>query len=451
MMNFKKAIPRRTFLRGAGVTLALPLLDAMVPAFAPRANAAANPAIRMGFVYVPNGIVMDHWAPAAEGPLQMTPTLEPLTPFRDSLLVLSQLDQSAANSVPGETGGVHTRPCGAYLTGAHPVPSNGADVRAGISVDQVAARELGKQTQIASLELALDPVLAAGICEGDYACAYLNTISWRSPTTPMPMEDKPRVVFERLFGDVETTGATARLARIRENRSLLDSIAGAVARLQTNVGPADRSKLSEYLDAVRDVERRVQLAEEQSSRELPTLERPDGSIPASYEAYAKLMFDLQVLAFRTDMTRVTTFALAKERSGRSYPEIGVPEGHHGMSHHRNLPHNLSQLVKINTFHIRLFAYYLDRLRSTPDGDGSLLDHVVVLYGGGISDGNLHLNLNLPALLAGGAGGKIKGGRHIRYSQGTEISNLYLTMLDIVGAPVDKIGDFSSGKLEGISI
>ena len=381
----------------------------------------------------------------------MTPILEPLTPFRDHLLVLSQLDQKAAIPVPGEGGGVHTRPSGAYLTGVHPKPSNGADIQAGISVDQVAAKEIGKHTQLASLELALEPVLAAGICEGDYTCAYLNTLSWRAPTTPMPMEDRPRAVFERLFGDADTTDAAARLARIKKNRSLLDSFAEATARLQGEMGPADRSKLTEYLDAVRDVERRVQLAEEQSSRELPTLERPSGSIPASYEEYAKLMFDLQVLAFQTDMTRITTFALAKERSSRGYPEIGVSEGHHGLSHHRNLAENIVQLVKLNTFHIKLFAYYLDRLRSTPDGDGSLLDHVMILYGGCISNGNLHTNEDLPALLVGGGGGKLKSGRHIRYSQGTQISDLYITMLDILGIPVEKFGNHSTGKLGGLSV
>jgi hypothetical protein len=451
MMVFKKAIPRRTFLRGVGATLALPLLDGMVPAFAAPFDTAARPAIRMGFVYVPNGIVMNKWLPAAEGAgFELTPILRPLAPFRDHMLVLSGLDQKSANALPGEAGAFHTRAMAAYLTGVHPKQTEGPDIAAGVSVDQLAAKELGKHTQLASLELCLDPVEAAGVCEPQFTCAYMNTISWRTPTTPMPMEDHPRVVFERLFGDSETTDPEARLARIQENRSLLDSVAEGVARFVKKLDPGDRAKLSEYLDAIRDVERRIQLAESQSSRELPTLERPAGGFPASFEDYAKLMFDLQVLAFQTDMTRVITFMIAHDRSSRSYPEIGIPDAHHALSHHRGDPASIVKLEQLNTYHVKLFAYYLERLRSTRDGDGSLLDHSMIVYGAGIADGNLHTEDNLPTLLLGGGAGQIKSGRHIRYPKGTPMANLHLRMLDILGVPVDKLGD-STGKLDPLSV
>jgi uncharacterized protein DUF1552 len=451
MMIFKKAIPRRTFLRGLGATLALPLLDGMVPAFGSSKDTAAKPAMRMGFVYVPNGIIESKWKPATEGAgFKMTPIMEPLAPFQDRLLVLSGLDQKLANPQAGEGGAFHSRASATFLTGVHPKPTEGADIHAGVSVDQIAAKEMGKQTQVASLELCLDPVEAAGVCEPGYTCAYMNTICWRTPTTPMPMEDHPRVVFERLFGDSETTDRAARLARIEENRSLLDFVSQDVARLLKGLGPADRGKVTEFLDAVRDVERRIQLAEEQASRELPTLERPAGGFPASFEDYAKLMFDLQVLAYQTDLTRVITFMLAHERSGRSYREIGVPDAHHPLSHHRNDPVSIAKLVKVNTFHVKLFAYYIEKLRSTPDGDGTLLDHAMIVYGSGINDGNLHTHEDLPILLVGGGAGKIKGGRHLRYPQGTPMTNLYLSMLDMAGIPLDNLGD-SSGKLELLSI
>jgi len=450
MMVFQKAIPRRTFLKGVGATVALPLLDAMVPAFAATADPAAPAGLRMGFVYVPNGIVMDKWTPSKEGVgFEMTPILEALTPFRDRLLVLSGLDSRQANGWPGEGGAYHSRASAAYLTGVHPKPTSGLDVHVGPSVDQIAAQKFSKQTQVASLELALDPVLAAGTCEGG-TCAYTETLCWRTATTPMPMEDKPRVVFERLFGDSDTTDRAARLALIRENRTILDSVMQKVASLQARLGPRDRAKLTEYLDAVRDVERRIQLAEEQSARELPTLERPAGGHPASFEEYAKLMFDLQLLAYQTDLTRVITFAFAHERSPRAYRELGVPDSHHPLSHHRNDPTSIAKLIKVNSFHVRLFAHYLEKLRTTPDGDGSLLDHMVIVYGSGMSDGNLHTNENLPILLVGGGAGKIKGGRHIRYPVGTPLTNLYLTLLDMAGVAVDQLGD-STGKLELLSI
>ena len=446
MMIFKKAIPRRTFLRGVSATLALPLLDGMIPAVARAAGTAAKPVIRTGFVYVPNGINMSKWTPATEGAgFEMTPILEPLASFRDRLLVLTGLDQNQATALPGEGGAFHTRTTVAWLTGVHPKATKGVDILAGVSVDQLAAKELGKETQLASLEMALDASASAGVCEGEYTCAYANTLSWRTPTTPLPMENKPRAVFERLFGDSDTTDATARLARIRENHSILDSLTREVGRLQTRLHAKDRAKLAEYLDAIRDIERRIQIAEQQSTLELPTLERPD-AVPASFEEYAKLMFDLQVLALQTDMTRVVTFRMGRESSGRTFGEIGVSESHHSVSHHRGDPRQMEKGAKIDAYHIKLFSYLLDKLRSTPDGDGTLLDHVMLLYGAGMSDGNMHTNQSLPVLLAGGAAGKLKGGRHIVYPKATPMTNLFLSMLDTMGIHIDKLGD-STGKLE----
>jgi hypothetical protein len=451
MMIFKKAIPRRTFLRGAGAALALPLLDAMVPAMAAPTDTASKSPLRMGFVYVPNGIVMRKWTPIIEGVnWETTPILEPLTPFRDRMLVLSGLDNLTSMAQPGEGGAHHTRASATFLTGVHPKATDGIDIRAGVSVDQIAAREMGKQTQMASLELALDPVFGAGVCEPSFTCAYLNTISWRTPTTPMPMEDKPRVLFERLFGDSDSTDRAARLTRIQEKRSILDDLNQTVAGMTASLAPADRAKVSEYLDAVRDVERRIQLAEEQSSRELPTIDRPAGGYPASYEQYAKLMIDLQVLAYQTDLTRVITFMLAHEKSDRSYREIGIPDAHHPLSHHRGDPASIEKLIRLNTYHVKMFAYYMEKLRSTRDGNGSLLDNIMMVYGCGIADGNLHTNEDLGILLMGGGGGKIKTGRHVRYPKGTPLTNLYLRMLEITGTPMDKLGD-STGKLNMLSV
>jgi hypothetical protein len=445
MMVFKKSIPRRLFLRGVGTALALPFLDAMTPAFA----GATTPARRLGVVYVPNGIMPDRWAPAVEGAnFALTPILEPLASFRDQILVLSGLDQKNANARPGEGGAFHSRACATFLTGVHPKPTEGNDMAAGISVDQIAARALGKQTQLSSLEMALDPPETAGACEPQYTCTYMNTLCWRSPTTPLPMENQPRAVFERLFGDSQTTNPAERLARIRQERSLLDAMVEEVAGFKKDLGSGDRAKLAEYLDSIRDVERRIQIAEVQSARELPQLDRPAG-IPASFSAYAKLMFDLQVLAYQTDLTRVTSFMIAHERSVRTYSEIGVPDSHHPFSHHRGDPKSIEKVVEINTFHVKLFAYLLEKLKSTPDGDGSLLDHSVLLYGSGLSDGNLHTAENLPVLVAGGGLG-VKGGRHIRYPAGTPMSNLYLTMLDKLGTRVDNLGD-STGELGMLSV
>ena len=443
MMITKKAIPRRTVLRGIGASLALPLLDGMVPAFAALRNTPANPVRRLGVVYVPNGMAMRNWTPAAEGTaFELTPILEPLAPFRDRMLVVSGL-----NAVPSNAG-VHASASTRFLTGVTPARTE-SDLQAGVSMDQLVAKALGQDTQLASLELALDARDVSGSCDVGFSCAYTNTIAWRSATTPLPMENNPRAVFERLFGDGGTTDPTARLARIQKERSILDSVTEKVADLQRGLGASDRGKISEYLEAVRDLERRIQKAEEQGARELPEVEQPAG-IPASYEEHAKLMFDLQVLAYQTDLTRVTTFMLGRELSGRTYAQIGVPDSHHPTSHHRNDPELYAKITQINTYHVSLFAYLLEKLRSTPDGDGSLLDHMMLLYGAGMSDSNRHDARNVPILLVGEGAGQLKGGRHIKYPDKTPLTNLHLTVMEKLGVPVESLSD-STGKLDLLSV
>ena len=449
MIVTRKAIPRRTMLRGLGATLALPLLDSMVPAFTPLLKSAARPVSRLGIVYVPMGAVMQNWTPAAEGAgFEMTPILEPLTPFRNRLLVLTGLDNEPAVARLGEPAGGHGRIGGAFLTGVHAKPTEGADFETGVSIDQIAARHLGQHTQLASLELGLEVTGLAGACDVGYSCAYVNTLCWRSPTSPLPMENNPRAVFERLFGDSDTTDPAARLARVVRDRSILDSVTETVGDLQRALGARDRAKLTEYLEAVRDVERRIQKAEAESARELPVVERPTGSILASFEEYAKLMFDLQVLAYQSDLTRVIAFMIGKELSSRTYPEIGVPDQHHPLSHHQSDPQKLEKLTRINAFHMSLFAYYLNRLQSTADGEGSLLDHVMLVYGSGMSNSNLHIPHKLPILVAGGRD-YVAGGRHLRFADGTPLTNLYLTMLNKVGVPVERVGD-STGRFDELS-
>jgi hypothetical protein len=445
MIITRKAIPRRTVLKGLGATLALPMLDAMVPAFARAQSAALKSPNRISTVYLPNGVMMDKWTPATEGAgFKLMPIMEPLAPFRDRMLVVSGLAHNSGRAQAGENTGDHARAGATYLSGVHPKKTEGADTEAGISMDQIAAKELGKKTQFASLELCVDTPELLGQCEAGYSCAYMNSICWRTPTTPMPMEDRPRVVFERLFGDSESTDPAVRLRRIKQDRSILDSVNKKASRLSAELGPSDRGKLTEYLDAIRDIERRIQTAEEQSGRELPTLTRPAG-VPDTFTDHAKLMFDMQVLAFQTDLTRVITFMMGREFGGRTYREIGIPEGYHALTHHMYNPAKIAKVIQIQTYHAKHFAYYLDKLRNTPDGDGSLLDHMTVLYGGGISDGNSHLHDNLPVVLVGGASGQMKGGRHIRYAKDTPMTNLLLTMLDTVGVHQDKLGD-STGRL-----
>jgi len=444
----KKAISRRTVLRGLGVGVSLPLLDAMVPALTAFQKTAAKPVNRFGAVYVPNGMVMPHWTPASEGSaFEFTPILKPLEPFRDRLLVLSGLNSTP----PAKQGavGVHARASTRFLTDVPPKVTNGADLEAGISMDQIAARELGRRTQLASLELGLESTESGASCDNGFNCVYTSTISWRGATTPLPTEHNPREVFERLFGDTTSTDPATRLARIQQERSILDSVSQRIGRLGQRVGSGDRAKLDEYFEAIRDIERRIQNAEQESATELPVVDQPAG-IPATFEEHAKLMYDLYALAFQCDLTRVITFMIAHEFSGRTYPQIGVPDAHHPISHHQNDPARLAKLVKINTYHMTLFASFLEKLRSTPDGDGSLLDHAMIVYGAGMSDSNAHDPRNLPILLAGGGAGRLKGGGHVRFPKDTPLANLHVTLLDKLGVQVEKLGD-SAGELPQLSI
>jgi hypothetical protein len=443
MVVFKKAIPRRTFVRGMGATLALPVLDAMTPAFA----AASKPPIRMAFMQVPNGIfnLRNEWTPRSVGAeWEMTQTLAPLAAFKDRMVVISGLDNQQAAGLTGEVGGDHPRACTAWLTGTHAKMTSGADLRAGTSADQIAAREFGKYTQLASLEIGMETPEVVGACESAYGCAYYNTISWRNETTPLPMENRPRAVFERLFGEAGAD-PKARLALRQEDRSILDAINSEVKRLRVKVGGTDRGKIDQYLEAVRDVERRMQLAEKQGDPELP-IGSPVGA-PEVFSDYFKLMADLMVLAWQTDMTRVITFQMGHEMSGRAYPELGFGDAHHPCTHHQGDAEKQLKTTKINIFHTTMLSYYLGRLRATQDGDGSLLDHSMILYGAGLSDANLHLYTDLSLLLVAGGVAGIKGGRHIRYANRTPMANLLLTMLDKADVPyLDKLGD-STGRLE----
>jgi hypothetical protein len=445
MVITKKALRRRTVLRGLGTTLALPLLDAMVPALA-RAQARAKPPTRLSIVYLPNGIMMDKWTPDAEGTgFALKPILEPLAPFKDRMLMISGLSHNEGGRArQGENTGDHARAGASYLSGVHPKKTEGADTQAAVSMDQIAARQIGSENQLASLELCMDTPELLGQCEAGYSCAYMNSICWRTPTTPMPMENRPRVVFERLFGDSESTDPAVRLRRVKQDRSILDSVSKKANRLKAELGATDKLKVTEYLDAIRDVEHRIQTVEAQVDRKLPKLERPAG-VPDTFSEHAKMMFDLQVLAYQTDLTRVITFMIGREFGGRTYPEIGIPEGYHALTHHQYNPEKIAKVIQIQTYHAKHFAYYLEKLRSTPDGDGSLLDHMVLLYGGALSDGNTHLHDNLPTMLVGGASGQLKGGRHLRYAKDTPMTNLLLSMLDMVGARQDKLGD-STGRL-----
>ena len=438
MIITRKAISRRTVLRGLGTTLALPLLDSMAPALTAASKTAAGTTNRLGIVYVPNGIVMEQWTPAvteAGAGFELTPTLKPLARFRERMTVVTGLSNKGPDFAH-ETGST------SFLTGVSPKRTQGADLQAGVSMDQLVARALGEHTQLASLELALESGDEVGTCGAGYTCAYTNTISWRSATTPLPMEINPRAVFERLLGDVRSTDPAARLARIEQDRSLLDAVTDKIARLRRDLGARDRNKLGEYLDAVRDIERRIQKAESQVDQPLPEMAPPVG-IPATFDEHAKLMFDLQVLAYQADLTRVITFMVSREFSSRTYPEIGVPEAHHPTSHHRNDPEKIAKLARVNAYHTTLLAYYLDRLQATSDGEGSLLDQMTLLYGCGLSDGQRHSSENLPVLLVGG---RLGGGRHLRYPGTTPMSNLHLTLMDSVGVPVDNFGN-STGPLD----
>jgi hypothetical protein len=440
-----KHLQRRTFLKGAGVAIGLPMLDAMIPAMRAATKLAKSPT-RMAVVYVPNGVVMQHWTPATLGAnFEMDGILKPLAPFRDRTLLISGLMDNNGNPL-GDGGGDHARAASSFLTATHPRKTEGADIHVGTSVDQVVAARVGADTRLSSLQLGLDDSRTVGHCDSGYSCAYTNSISWKTPTTPLPPEANPRAVFERLFGSVDPTiDAATRARRERYRRSLLDMTREETRSLAATLGAQDRRKIDEYLDSIRDVEKQIEMAEKNPRKVPDGMEEPAG-IPASYADHAKLLFDLQALAFQSDLTRVTTMVMGREGSVRTYDEIGVPEPHHPLSHHRNAPEKLAKLTKINTYHVELFARFVAKLKSMPEGDGSLLDRSMILYGCGIADSNRHTHEKLPILLMGGANGGVQTGRHIAMKEDTPVANLFLSMMDRMGVEKDQFGD-SSAKLE----
>jgi hypothetical protein len=440
MFITKKHMPRRTFLRGAGATLALPLLDAMVPARTLLANTAAHPSPRLGFVYLPHGAIMDKWTPATEGKgFEFTPILKPLEPFRESLDVVSGLGHRAA-----DTSAVHSLSPTTWLSGVRPKPTQGVDAFAGVTADQIAAAKIGQDTPLPSIEIATeDQSGLIGSCDRDYGCIYMNTLSWRTPTTPMPMEINPRKVFERMFG--QGGSPAERQARTESDRSILDAVTQQLKDLQRSLGRKDVGTVNDYLESVREIERRLQVAsrEQQTSLDLPPA--PVG-IPFNFEEHIRLMYDLMALAYQADLTRVFTYMVAREESNKTYPQVDVHEGHHATSHHQNRPEKIEKLVRIQTYHIGLFADFLRKLNSIQDGDGTLLDHALILYGSNMSNSNVHNHFPLPNLVLGKAAGRHEGGRHLKYPDHTPMTNLVLSMLDKVGVPLDTLGD-STGQLE----
>ncbi len=439
MFLTRKAIPRRTLLQGAQAALALPLLDAMIPAATAWAQTAAKPVPRLGFVFIPMGSDQARWTPpGGQGKLgELSPILKPLQPVKDQVTVITNLRLQSAYP------GTHDTSNSAFLSAASAKHTESSDYYSGTTVDQIAAQQMGRDTQLPSLQIAMDLNPLAGVCNNGYSCVYQNCLSWSSPTTPLPSEAHPRVVFERLFG--EGGNADARRAALRNRASLLDTFTQDIARFKQRVGAADRVRLDQYLESVRNVEREIERAEKAvAENKTPDLERPVG-VPAAFADHAKLMFDLQILAFQADITRVIAFQLTREQSNRTYPEIGVLDPHHPTSHHGNDPVKVAQIAKINTYHVSLFSEFLQRMKATPDGNGSLLDHCVYLYGSGMGNPSLHDHENLPILVAGGAATGLKGGRHIRYEKGTNLANLHLTLLERVGIRLDSFGD-SNGKI-----
>ena len=444
----KKHLSRRTFIRGAGVTMALPFLESMVPAQTPLAKTAANPQIKLGLCFMPHGSVMANFTPAEEGALKLSPILLPLEPFKDQVVVISNLEHAMAGPQgPGDNGGDHTRCPAVYLNGVHPKRTDGADIYAGVTIDQMAAQKIGQDTLLPSLELAIEDYSGlVGSCDVGFSCTYMNTISWRTPTTPMPMEINPRVVFDRMFGD----GATPqqRLQRIERQRSILDAVNDQIRRLQGGLGSVDKNRVVEYMDTVREIERRIQISEKQNSNANLAVPATPSGIPDDYIEHTKLMFDLMAIAFQADITRISTFMMAREVSYRTFPKLGISESFHPASHHQNNPARLEALTKINAHHVQLFSYVMERMKATPDGDGNLLDHTLLLYGGAMSNSNVHNHGPLPALIAGGAAGRLKGGRHIKYPEHTPMANLLMTILDKAGIPQESVGD-STGFLTEI--
>ena len=442
-----KCLARRTFLRGIGATIALPMLDAMTPAFAASSRLGSNTPRRVAFVYVPNGIIMKDWTPPADGPAFDFPRiLKPLEPYRKDLLVLSGLTHNTGRAL-GDGPGDHARAAASFLTGVHPKKTAGADICSGVSVDQIAAQKIGAATRFASLELGCEDGRLVGNCDSGYSCAYSNSISWRTTSTPMPPEVNPRAVFERLFGDSSET-PEARAKRLGYNKSILDFVLEDTQRLKGDLGKTDRRKLDEYLDAVREIERRIELAEHDSQQFTPTIEKPAG-VPVEFADHVRLMFDLMTLAFQADLTRISTFMICREGSTRTYREIGVSDAHHPLTHHRGNPEWIEKVAKINAFHLEQFAYFVGKLKATPDGDGTLLDRMMVVYGSGLADGNQHTHNDLPVAIAGGGNGALRPGRHVRYPKETPMTNLYVAMLDHMGITPEHIGD-STGELQHLT-
>ena len=438
MIITKMAMPRRTFLRGMGLTLALPLLEAMVPAATPLVRTPAKPVRRLGFVFMPMRCDITRWTPPGDKLDQLSPILSSLAPVKEHVTAITNLELQ--NAYPGS----HATSNSAFLSAAKAKLTESTDYYLGTTVDQIAAQHIGQETQLPSLELAMDLMQVVGQCDNGYACVYQNNLSWSSPTTPLPAEAHPRIVFEGLFG--EGGSIADRQAALRKRASLLDWFNEDIARLKRKLGPGDRTRISQYLDTVRQVERRIQKAEaDAADNPLPDLDRPVG-VPAAYADHARLMFDLQVLALQGDVTRIITFQLARETSNRTYPEIGVPDPHHPLSHHGNDPDKIARMAKINQFHVSLFAEFLGKLKATPEGNGTLLDHSLYLYGSGIGNPNVHDHTNLPILVAGGAAVGMKGGRHIKYEKPKPLANLHLTLLDKVGVHLDKFAD-STGKVD----
>lgn len=435
----KKHLPRRTFLRGVGVTLGLPLLDSMIPAQTPLAKTAAAPKSRFCGIYIPHGATMDKWTPAQDGSaFQFTESLKPLEKLRDRVNVFSNLAHPQASGVGSDAGADHARSAAVFLSGAHPEKGS---VHGGITIDQVLAQHVGQDTVLPSLELGIEEV--ALNCGSGYGCAYFNTISWRTPTLPLPMENSPQVVFERLFGD--GTNSEQRLTRKQQDRSILDSVTDKVGRLQGKLDPSDRTRLNEYLDDIREIERRIQKATEQAASNVNIPEAPVG-IPDAFEDHLKLMFDLLTIAYRAEITRISTLMYARDTSGATYPASGVRDGFHAASHHSNVRANMDRFALINRYHVQMLGYLLEKLRATPDGDGNLLDHSVVLYGSSMSNGNQHDHDPLPIVVAGGASGALQAGRHMTFPPHTPMSNLMLALLDKFGVHQESFGD-STGKLE----
>ena len=443
MFITKKSLPRRTFLRGMGATLALPLLDSMIPARTLLAQTAAKPLPRLGFVYVPHGAIMDKWTPAAVGGgFEYTPILKPLEPFRDYVNVVSGLGHRAA-----DTTAVHSLSPTTWLSGVRPKATQGVDAFAGVTADQIAAQAIGQDNPLPSMELATeDHSGLIGSCDRDYGCIYMNTLSWRTPETPLPMEINPRKVFERMFG--QGGSPSERLARIQEDRSILDAITKEATALQLQLGPSDRQTMNQYLENVREIERRIQRAEKsQGDADLQLPARPAG-VPFDFEEHVALMYELMALSYQANITRVITFMVSREVSNRTYTQVGVTDGHHAISHHQNRAEKMAKNVLIQTFNVNQFKGFLEKLKSMPDGDGSLLDHTLLLYGSNMSNSNAHDHYPLPNLVVGGAAGKMKGGRHLKYADHTPMTNLLVTMLDKVGVKQESLGD-STGTLENL--